>query len=218
MKTKSTLRNLCIVMMLTLLPSFAISQQVDVTFKVDMSGIDMTNATGVYIIGEVVENWTHVEMTLESGNIYAVTLSLPAGDVLYYYYTIATDWAPASREDIPAGPCANSMSRPDVRPDITWDTDRLIEVPAAPITLNHIYGGCDTPTAIGDKVNLVEAKAIAVNGGIEVSVNEISEVSIISINGVVISQELVVGKTIVPCSNGIYIVQVGNVATKVVVK
>ncbi len=212
MKTNSTLKSMILGMALFCISMISFAQ-VDVTFKVDMTGVDMTNATGVYIVGQL-NSWVHSEMTLESENVYAVTLSLDEGTDPIYYYTIATDWAAASREVVPAE-CSNSISKSD---GSGWDGDRLIVVPAEATIVAEPYGGCALTTGLETGEDISQGTAIAVNSGIEVNVPVISEVKIVSIDGKLIWQKTQEGKELVPCKQGLYIVLIGNKASKVMVR
>ena len=211
MRKNFTVKKMIFAMAVLILPSLTYSQ-VDITFKVDMTGVDMTNATGVYIVGEL-NSWTHALMTLEADDIYTITYSLNEGDGFYYYYTIATDWAASSREsDIPE-PCVSDGTE---RADNAWAGDRYITVPSASEVLATVpYGGCSGITAL-PKIEKTLKSIIAVDGGIKVTGN--GKVTVYTIDGRKINQKSIAGTDKISCSKGIYIIKIGNNVSKVIVK
>ncbi len=63
---------------------------VNVTFKVDMTGVN--GASGAYVAGEF-NNWARVvEMTHEGNNIYSYTVDLPSHEVGEYYFLKRKRW------------------------------------------------------------------------------------------------------------------------------
>ncbi len=92
--------------------------KVPVTFKVDMSGIDVSN--GVFVTGEFPnaqgEEWKFNSMTLEYDQIYSYSTEMEIGAAGAYYFLNDDDWA--AREKVPAE-CV-----------VYWGLDRGYEIPA----------------------------------------------------------------------------------------
>jgi hypothetical protein len=209
MKTNSTLKVFLIGLVAIVLPSLAYS--VNVKFTVDMTGIDQTGGTGVYLLGQL-NSWTHSPMTLEPGSttVYSVTLNLTAGAQHIYYYTINTLWAPNQlRETVPTA-CALSSTVPS-----GWTGDRAITVPAADVTIAEIYSGCSTTAISGLVVD--ELNAYSKDGQILVNVASPSEVSIYSLDGKVVSKQMVEKSAYISCTKGVYAVKANNKVVKVLV-
>ncbi|GAO28610.1 T9SS type A sorting domain-containing protein [Geofilum rubicundum] len=124
----------CLLSALSLSAAYA---QVDVTFRVNMEGQDVSN--GVWMTGEL-NAWEFTALTQEGEtDVYSVTLSLESGMQYIYYYRLTNDWA-GPREEVPAE-CANSIDR--VGTEAPWEGDRLVIVPAESTTLDVVYySGC----------------------------------------------------------------------------
>ena len=212
MRKNFTVKKMIFAMGVLLLPSLTYSQ-VDITFKVDMTGVDMTNATGVYITGQFTDPWIFQEMTLEANNIYSITLSLPEGEIYYYYYKIAADWESSTRETWPIpAPCGSDGTEKEGG----WEGDRVITVPSASEALATVpYGGCSETTAI-PKIEKTLKSVMVVDGGIKVAGN--GKVTVYTIDGRKINQKSIAGTDKISCSKGIYIIKVGNNVSKVIVK
>lgn len=214
MKSNSTIKMLVVAVMALLMSTVTFSQ-VDVTFKVDMTGVDMSSGDGVYIVGEL-NSWTHSAMALEGDNVYSVTLSLAEGAIHYYYYTINTLWeGDQLRETFPIpAPCGSDGTE---KTD-GWAGDRFVTVPATAEVLATVpYGGCSGTTPV-NKVDLKNEVAIyAIGGGINVEVTDLSKVEIFSIDGKLVSKVIVEGNKTISCSKGVYIVKVNNAVKKVMV-
>lgn len=75
-----------------------------VTFKVDMTGIDTGN--GVYVTGDFTgENWELLPMENTSGNFYQYSTSIPGRSIGAYIFYNENSWTNDSREIVP-GNCA----------------------------------------------------------------------------------------------------------------
>lgn len=102
----------------------------NVTFKVDMTGVD--SQEGAYITGSFTGpegQWTLAPMTDEGNGIYSYETSLKPGDEGAYYFLRGNDWS--LRERVPAA-CAPM-----------WNVDRKYSVPDADITYSFKYGSCE---------------------------------------------------------------------------
>ncbi|GAO28611.1 glycoside hydrolase family 53 protein [Geofilum rubicundum] len=108
--------------------------QVDITFRVNMQGQDVSS--GVFITGEL-NDWAFTPLTQEGEtDVYQVTLSLTSGAQYIYYYKPTAAWDNL-RETVPVE-CANSHEK-----DGGWEGDRMITVPATNKILDVVYyGGC----------------------------------------------------------------------------
>ena len=110
-------------------PSFA-QTSVEVTFKVDMTGVDAP--AGAFITGSFTGpegQWYIVPMTGEGSGVYSYAVGLDAGAEGAYYFLRADDWN--SREAVPAA-CAEM-----------WNVDRKYAIPGADITYSFKYGSCE---------------------------------------------------------------------------
>lgn len=113
---------------------FYSDNNVEVTFRVDMTGVDVSN--GVYITGEFTANdegsWQFFDMKREGdSNIYYFKTFLNPGQNGAYYYLNAKDWN--AREYVPQE-CQGK-----------WD-DRLYSVPnnVSAYTYSNVWGSCST--------------------------------------------------------------------------
>lgn len=78
----------------------------EVTFKVDMTGINTEN--GVYVSGDFTgENWELIPMENTSENLYEYTTTIPGRSIGAYAYYNADSWSPVYRETVPPN-CALS--------------------------------------------------------------------------------------------------------------
>lgn len=158
---KKTVINLAVVLGFIAVSTSAQAALVPVTFKVDMTGVDMSAGTGVYVLGELggTMQWKHQTMTLEQNNVYAVTVSIEEGTQLYYYFTINTLWAPNQlRETYPIpAPCGSTGSEKTGG----WAGDRFLTVPTGGTTVLYPYSGCGTATKVS--TNNVEKVACTPN-------------------------------------------------------
>jgi hypothetical protein len=146
-RTKKAAMTLAMALGLIGIATSANAALVPVTFKVDMTGINMTGGTGVYVVGELggTMQWVHQSMSLEQNNVYAVTVNIEEGTKLYYYFTIHTDWTDAMREAKPLpAPCASTGAEKTGG----WAGDRFLEVPVGGTTVSFPYSGCGTATGI----------------------------------------------------------------------
>ena len=101
--------------------------KVPVTFKVDMSGIDVSK--GVFVTGEFPneqgEEWKFNSMTLEHDHIYSYSTEMEIGAAGAYYFLNDDDWA--AREKVPAE-CV-----------VFWGLDRGYEIPAGSDSASFAY-------------------------------------------------------------------------------
>lgn len=119
------------------------SSKVNVTFKVDMSDIDINN--GVFIVGQMT-NWDFVEMDAAENSVYSTTFELIPGDVFAYYYITNNSWDnyEAYRETVPEA-CANSD---ELLNDPDWTTDRAFIVPQTDTLIANVWASCQTINSI----------------------------------------------------------------------
>ena len=102
----------------------------NVTFKVDMTGVD--NQDGAYITGSFTGpegQWYIAPMTDEGNGIYSYETSLNPGAEGAYYFLRENDWG--LRERVPAV-CA-----------LMWGVDRKYIIPEADVTYAFKYGSCN---------------------------------------------------------------------------
>jgi arabinogalactan endo-1,4-beta-galactosidase len=109
-----------------------------VTFRVDMTGQDVSN--GVYVVGDFT-SWSFVTMAHVGENIYSYTTNIAASDnMLAYYYMRNNSWTnyQTYRETVPTA-CASK-----------WGTDRGIVVEKRDTVVNNVWGSCEQflPTSI----------------------------------------------------------------------
>ena len=98
---------------------------VDVTFAVDMTGVDVS--AGVYIAGDINE-WALQEMSSDGGSIYSVTFSVFPGSEGAFYFLNAEDWG--ARETVPID-CADY-----------WDSDRGYVIPEIGGEIGVVWSSC----------------------------------------------------------------------------
>jgi len=116
--------------------------KVPVTFKVDMTGVDVSN--GVYVTGEFPndqgEEWKLNSMKPEGDNIYSYTTEMEVGAAGAYYFLNDDDWG--AREKVPAE-CI-----------VHWGLDRGYEIPAESEgeTFAYAWSSCEEirPVSVAD--------------------------------------------------------------------
>lgn len=109
-----------------------------VTFKVDMTGQDVSN--GVYITGSFTgTNWELLPMYNAGNNIYTYITSMAPGDSGAYYFLNNNNWE--SREKVPAS-CATM-----------WGTDRKFVILNDNVIFSDKWAGCQGIT-IPTEVNV----------------------------------------------------------------
>lgn len=102
------------------------AESVKVTFKVDMTGQDVSN--GVWITGTMTGSpWLLLKMSLDTGNVYKYTFTMNPGDSGAYYFMDDNVWG--SRESVPVT-CAT-----------WWNTDRGYKI-LADTTYAFTWGTC----------------------------------------------------------------------------
>lgn len=102
----------------------------NVTFKVDMTGVD--SQKGAYITGSFTGpegQWLLAPMTDEGNGIYSYTTSLNPGEEGAYYFLRGNGWD--LRERVPSA-CAEM-----------WSVDRKYSIPEEGITYSFKYGSCE---------------------------------------------------------------------------
>ncbi len=115
--------------------------KVPVTFKVDMTGIDVSN--GVFVTGEFPneqgEEWKLNSMTAEGDNIYSYTTEMLIGAAGAYYFLKDDDWG--AREKVPAECVAY------------WGLDRGYEIPAGSKgeTFAYAWSSCEAIRPVSTK-------------------------------------------------------------------
>ena len=106
---------------------------VPVTFKVDMTGVDVSN--GVYVTGEFPnvegEAWKLNSMTLEDDNVYSYSTEMEVGATGSYYFLNDDNFA--VRENVPEE-CVEY-----------WGLDRGYKIPAGSTgeTFSYVWSSCD---------------------------------------------------------------------------
>lgn len=106
---------------------------VQVTFKVDMTGEDVS--TGVWMTGSMTgSSWLILSMQDEGNNIYSRTIIMHPGDSGAYYFMNDDVWG--SRETVPAE-CAT-----------WWDSDRGYVIHNSDTTYAFTWGTCLPPGAV----------------------------------------------------------------------
>jgi arabinogalactan endo-1,4-beta-galactosidase len=111
----------------------AIGNKVPATFKVDMSGVDVSR--GVYVTGDFPnargEHWKLNSMVRESEHIYTYSTELEIGATGAYYFLNDSAWE--AREKVPAE-CV-----------VHWGLDRGFEVPAGSdsVRFAYVWSSCE---------------------------------------------------------------------------
>jgi arabinogalactan endo-1,4-beta-galactosidase len=121
----------------------ALDEKVMVTFKVDMSGIDVSN--GVFVTGDLPnengETWKLNSMILEANSVYSYSTEMKIGDEGAYYFLNDNDWN--AREKVPAE-CI-----------VHWGLDRGFKIPAGSTgeTFAFVWSSCNeiAPVSAGDQ-------------------------------------------------------------------
>jgi arabinogalactan endo-1,4-beta-galactosidase len=113
--------------------NFQLIPKVLVTFKVDMTGIDVTQ--GVYVTGDFPDmdgkTWQLNRMWWDVGNVYRYSTEIPVGTSGAYYFMNDDVWG--VRESVPAA-CAEY-----------WGVDRGYEIPlnSTGETFAFVWSSCD---------------------------------------------------------------------------
>jgi arabinogalactan endo-1,4-beta-galactosidase len=104
-------------------------EMVQVTFKVDMSGQDVSQDVYVtgHFTGEV--DWQLIPMTLEGDHIYSYTTTLETGAEGAFYFLNDNDWA--ARETVPEA-CA-----------VWWESDRGYVIPDHEVEFAFHWSSCE---------------------------------------------------------------------------
>jgi len=147
-----------------------------VTFKVNMSGQDVSN--GVYITGSFTgsDQWTLEPMYNAGSNIYTYTTSMLPGDTGAFYFLNDSAWD--AREIVPSA-CASM-----------WDSDRKYEIGNDHNIINEKWGECQNATGISNDLNNnildINLYPIPVNNILNIEVNEkiiINRIGVYTLSG-----------------------------------
>lgn len=122
-------------------------EPVEATFKVDMTGVDVSN--GVFVTGDFTgTNWQFMPMEPVGDNIYSYTTTIPGRSEGAYIFQNNDDWAALWRETVPAE-CA-----------LYWGTHREYVTKAGPAEYAFVWGSC---TKIGETgIEDVQAAGVSV--------------------------------------------------------
>jgi arabinogalactan endo-1,4-beta-galactosidase len=113
--------------------------EVKITFKVDMTGINVNN--GVYITGSFTgsSNWSILPMNNEGNNIYSYTVEMLPSDVGAFYFLNNNDWD--ARETVPVE-CA-----------LMWNIDRKYIIGENDTVIAVKWGTCESFTTTVSKLS-----------------------------------------------------------------
>ena len=123
----------CILLLSLVAWTSLLQAQVDVTFRVDMSGVSVS-PDGVHVAGDL-NGWSPngTQLTNQGGGIYMATVSLDPGRDIQYKYLNGNAWG--TEEAAPAT-CT------------VGGNNRIFTVPAASDTLDLVpFNGCPNPVA-----------------------------------------------------------------------
>ena len=165
--TKPFIYCLCLGFMLTYGALPVLAQTVNVTFRVDMTGVDISQ--GVYLNGDVT-GWTRTSMTLESGNIYKYTTTLTPNSNGGFYFLNADDFD--NSDGFGREPNNGALDGCD-----TWDESSDIReylVPSNDVLFSYKWGSCSfieekaTVPAVFtvDMTGVDVSQGVYINGGI----------------------------------------------------
>jgi len=163
--------------------NFIIIPDVPVSFKVDMTGVDVSR--GVYVTGEFPNrqglSWELNPMTHEGHQVYRYDTRISKGTSGAYYFLNDDEWG--VRESVPSS-CA-----------VHWGVDRGYEIPVNSTgeTFAFVWSGCEEigPVAIQDLSTppegpLYELHPNPIQGNqlsILFRVNDLVDISILDLNG-----------------------------------
>jgi len=148
----------------------AFGKKISVTFKVDMSGIDVSN--GVYVTGDFPnaegETWKFNPMTPENNDVYTYSTEMEVGDAGAYFFLNNNDMG--ARETVPAE-CVEY-----------YGLDRGYNIPAGSdeVTYAYIWSSCEAiqtvPVAEAVAMNTPDLIEISPNPPVDRQLNFISHV------------------------------------------
>lgn len=149
--------------------------EVNVTFKVDMTGVRRTD--GAYLTGDFPggDNWQIIPMNLEGNNIYSYTLTLPIGSEGAFYFLKRNNWN--NRETVPSE-CA-----------LMWNSDRKYIVGTGNTVLQYVWESCEGNSSsrlnIADELDtdLIKVYPIPTNDVVNVEVDGLYQVDVYSAEG-----------------------------------
>jgi len=102
--------------------------KVFVTLQVDMTGISLQD--GIFINGEITDEWAFERLYHEGENIYSITYLMEPGTITSYSYYTGTFWQEDEKEVIPPA-CA-----------LKWGTHRTLTVPDTDTVIGYTYSTC----------------------------------------------------------------------------
>ena len=103
--------------------------EIEVTFKVDMTGVDASN--GVFVTGDFTgQEWQFMEMTPLGNNIYEYSTSIPGRSQGAYIFHNKADWGEQWREPVPED-CA-----------LMWNTHREFVIGKEDVDFGYVWGSC----------------------------------------------------------------------------
>ena len=123
---------------------------VPVTFKVDMTGVDVSN--GVFVTGEFPnaegETWKLNSMTLEDDNVYSYSTEMEVGATGSYYFLNDDNFA--VRENVPEE-CVEY-----------WGLDRGYKIPAGSTgeTFSYVWSSCDEIDTVSINVQTIASGSL----------------------------------------------------------
>lgn len=149
-------------------------EPVEVTFKVDMTGVDVSN--GVFVTGDFTGlNWQFMHMELVGDNIYAYTTQIPGRSSGAYIFQNKADWGEQWRETVPVE-CA-----------LFWNSHREFVIEKEAAQFGFVWGTCTavSETGVGelDPASIHIAPNPASNLVFIQSENRISSIEILNILG-----------------------------------
>jgi arabinogalactan endo-1,4-beta-galactosidase len=192
----------------TCLPADA-PPDIQVTFKVDMTGEDVSG--GVWITGSMTGegSWEIIPMQAETGNIYSKTFVMHPGDSGAYYFMNDNVWG--DRETVPVS-CAT-----------WWGSDRGYKIEDEDTTYAFIWGTClpvgsvnnsESPEAVTPILNLFPNPSDGEFAIVIAGVGGKADCRIIDFSGrILISRRISCNEKVnlaVNLSPGSYLVQVEN--------
>ena len=143
------------------------AQTVSVTFKVDMTGVDVTQ--GAYINGEVT-GWTRTSMTAEEDNVFSYSTTLAPNSNGGFYFLNADDFD--NSDGFGREPNGGDLDGCD-----TWDAGNDIReylVPSNDVVFSYKWGSCSfieqsaTVPAVFtvDMTGIDVTQGVYINGGV----------------------------------------------------
>ncbi len=147
---------------------------VEVTFKVDMTGVD--TAQGVFVTGDFTgENWQFMQMQAVGDNIFEYSTIIPGRSEGAFIFHNKADWGEQWRETVPEA-CA-----------LKWNTHREFVIQKEAAVFGFIWGTCtpiDETGISGFPANVFNIAPNPAHNLVSVSGKiPITKIEILSING-----------------------------------